>query len=176
MKIKTFFFALVCLFILSLSMNAQSSLAAGTRITMADDSKKNIEKIIAGDKILVFNIKDKVYEEKKVKGIKNVMQNRLIRITLETGANITGTIENPIYAEKGWASVDPNRTRTNEKYGNTQRLNIGEFVLYYNTTTTDYVEVSVIQGILDPVQTFNIELEDSSEGAFIANGFLVGIN
>lgn len=176
MRIKLFLSTLVCLFVFSLNIKAQTSLAAGTQITMSNDAKKNIENIKAGDLVLAFNTKDKVYEEKKVKSINNVMLNRLVRITLETGMQIILTADYPILGEKTWVSVDPNRTMMNKKYEEVQRCNIGEFVLFYNVTSTDYVEMTVIQGILDPMQTYIIELEDAPESALIANGFLVGLN
>lgn len=176
MRINFFLFILVCSFVFSLNMNAQTSLAAGTQITMGDDTKKNVETIKAGDVVLVFNNKDNVYEEKKVKSINEVMLNRLVRVTLQTGIQLTLTVDYPLWGEKGWVSVDPNRTMMNKKYEEVYRCNVGEYILFYNVTSTDYVEVSVIQGILDPMKTYSIELEEDGGGALIANGFLVGLN
>ncbi len=103
--------------------------------------------------------------------------NRLVRITLESGVQIVLTVDYPVLGEKGWVSVDPNRTMMNKKYTEVQRCNIGEYVLFYNVTSTDFVELTVIQGgVLDPVQTYTLELEDAAESALVANGFLVGIN
>lgn len=176
MRIKFFLLTLVCSFMFALNMSAQTSLAAGTQITMSDDSKKNVENIKVGDVVLVFNNKDKVYEEKTVKSINNIMLNRLVRITLETGMQITMTVDYPIWGEKGWMSVDPNRTMMNKKYTDVNRCSAGEYVLFYNVTSSDFVEVTVVQGILDPMQTYAIELEGDEGGALIANGFLVGLN
>jgi hypothetical protein len=174
MKIKVFLFALTSFLILSLVAKAQFSLAEGTQITMADDSRKNIERLLVNDVILVFNDKEKVYEEKKVKSLRKVMHSRLIRITVETGVQLTMTIDQPFLAEKGWVSVDAEYTRENRKYSSVQGCRVGEFALYYNVTSTDYVEVSIIQGILEPIQTYIIDLDGDS--AIIANGFLVGLN
>ncbi|MBB4036114.1 hypothetical protein GGR21_002015 [Dysgonomonas hofstadii] len=176
MRIRLFLSTLVCLFVFGLNMKAQTSIASGTQITMSDDAKKNIENIKAGDKVLAFNTKDKVYEEKTVKSVSKVMMNRLVRITLESGVQIVLTVDYPVLGEKGWVSVDPNRTMMNKKYTEVQRCNIGEYVLFYNVTSTDFVELTVIQGVLDPVQTYTLELEDAAESALVANGFLVGIN
>jgi len=176
MKINFFLLTLVCSFVFALNMSAQTSLAAGTQITMSDDSKKNIENIKVNDAVLVFNSKEKVYEEKKVKSINKIMLNRLVRITLETGMQIVMTVDYPLWGEKGWVSVDPNRTMMNKKYEVVNRCNVGEYILFYNVTSSDFVEVTVVQGILDPMQTYAIELEDDNGGALIANGFLVGLN
>jgi len=175
MKIKIFFITLTCLFLPGLSINAQFMMAEGTRITMADDTEKNIEKVKAGDILLAFNNIDKVYEDKKVKSVNKVMLSRFVRITLETGMQLTLTGDSPIWAERGWVSVDPEWTKvSNDKYVNIKPCTIGEFVLFYNVTTTDYVEISIIQGIVEPTMAYEIELEGG--GTLIANGFLIGHN
>jgi len=177
MKIKFSLILICCLFVFSIGIEAQTSIASGVQITMGDDTKKNIEELKKGDPVLVFNTKDNVYEEKKIKSVKNIMLNRLIRITLESGAQISLTVDYPLWAEKGWVSVDPNRTLMNKKYIEVERCNIGEYVLFYNVTSTDYAEVSVIQGILDPVETYIVEVEDDNGNyALVANGFLIGLN
>ncbi|MDH6307705.1 hypothetical protein M2451_000154 [Dysgonomonas sp. PFB1-18] len=173
MKIKIFLFTLTCLFMFALNMDAQISLAAGTKITLADDTKKNVEEIKAGDKILVFNVKEKVYEEKAVKGTSKVMLSRLVRITLETGMQVVMSLDNPFFAEKGWVSISPEQTMDDKQFKNIQHINIGEFTLFYNVSSTDYVEVTTIQGILEPTMTYTLQL-DGDGGAVVANGFLVG--
>ncbi|WP_029904289.1 Hint domain-containing protein [Prevotella sp. 10(H)] len=175
MKIRVFLFTLTCFFVLGMGINAQnSSLAAGTKITMFDDKKKNIEELEVGDVVLAFNIKEKVYEEKKVGNINKIMYNRLVRVSLESGMQLTMTIDTPIWAEKGWVSVDPELTKMGNKFPDVQTCKIGEYAFYYNITSTDYVEITVIQGIMEPTQTYTIELEGG--GALIANGFIVGLN
>lgn len=175
MKLRFFLFTLACFLMSNMSMVGQSSsLAAGTKITMFDDKKKSIENLEVGDIVLSFNIKEKVYEEKKVKSINKIMYSRLVRVTLNSGVQLTMTNDCPFFAEKGWVSVDPEQTKVNKKYADVKRCQIGEFALFYNVTSTDYVEISVIQGIMDPTQTYIIELE--GDGAIIANGFLVGQN
>jgi len=162
--------------VFGLNIKAQTSIAAGAQITMSDDTKKNIENIKVGDKVLAYNTKDKVYEEKTVKAVNKIMMNRLVRMTLESGMQIIFTVDYPVLGEKNWVSVDPNRTMMNKRYPEVHQCNIGEYLLYYNVTSTDFVEITVIQGILDPMQTYIIELEDAAENALIANGFIVGLN
>lgn len=97
---------------------------------------------------------------------------RLVRVTLESGVQLTMTGDYPIWAEKGWISVDPEMTKENGRYKNVKRSMLGDFVLFYNVTSTDFVELSTIQGIMEPTQTYMIELE--GDGTIIANGLLVG--
>ncbi len=176
MKIKLFLSALVCFLMFGFNLTAQTGIAAGAEITMNDDTKKNIENLKAGDLVLAFNTKDNVYEEKAVKSVTNVLMNRLINVRLESGVQIMITLDQPVYGEKGWVSVDPERTKMNNKYADVQRCEIGEYILFYNVTSTDFVEVSAIQGVMEPIQTYVIELEDGAENALVANGFLVGLN
>lgn len=175
MKIKTFFIILIGLLLFNTGAKAQFMLAEGTQIIMANDSKKNIEKVHPGDIVLTFNNIDKVYEEKKVKSINSTMLSRFVRITLETGIRITLTANSPIWAERGWISVDPEWTKnSNGKYSNIKPCKIGEFVLFYNVTSTDFVEISVIQGLTEPMMAYEVELEGG--GSLVANGFLIGHN
>ncbi|MDU1890440.1 MAG: Hint domain-containing protein [Dysgonomonas sp.] len=174
MKIKIFFLVLASFLFINISLNAQSMLSEGTQITMASDSIKNIETIAVGDKVLAYNLKERVYEEIPVKEIKKVMVNRLIRVTLKNGVQLSMSVDQPILGEKGWVSVDPPITAENDKYTDVKRCEIGDFVFLYNVTSTDYTEVTVIQGILEPTTMYSLELD--AEGAYIANGFLVGQN
>lgn len=172
MRIKSLLFTLLCSFVFCFAAKAQSALAEGTQIIMADDTKKPIEEIEAGDVILSFNLKDKVYEEAKVKSIQKVMFYRLIRVTLESGVQLTMTGDYPIWAEKGWISVDPEMTKENGRYKDVKRSMLGDFVLFYNVASTDFIELSTIQGIMEPTQAYIIELD--GDGTIIANGLLVG--
>ncbi|MDR2956516.1 MAG: hypothetical protein LBV43_15695 [Prevotella sp.] len=174
MKIKVFLLILIGLLFSALGAKAQFMLAEGTQITLGDDSKKSVEKLASGDILLVFNYNDKVYEEKKVTNVKKVMMNRLIRVTLETGMQITMSMDCPMWAERGWVAVDAYMARQNPKYATAKDCQLGEFILFYNITSTDYVEVSVIQGIAIPTNTYELELD--GDGAIIANGFLIGQN
>ena len=174
MRIKTFLITLLTFFLFSLGANAQFMFAEGTQIAMSDDSEKKIEDVLVGDIVLAFNYKDKVYEDKKVKSVSKTMLNRFVRITLETGKQVTLTADSPIIAEKGWASVDPEWTRSNDKYKTVQQCNPDDFILFYNVSSSDYTEIYTIQGILEPKLAYEIELDGGE--VIVANGFLVGLN
>ena len=162
------------LLLLSLGAKAQFMFAEGTPIVMANDTEIKVEKLIVGDVVLVFNEKDKVYEEKKVKGITSSMLNRFVSITLETGKQITLTSDSPIYAEKGWISLNPEQTKANDKYKTVSICTQDDFILFYNVESSDYIEIHTIRGILEAKRAYAIELE--GEGTIVANGFLVGQN
>lgn len=157
--------------------NAQTSLAEGTQITMADDTRRTIESVREGDVVLCFNANDMVYTEKKVTKISRILHNRLVLVALDNKAKLTMTIGTPMYAEKGWVSVDAPFTRTYPKYSGAKSCEPGDFLLYYNKTSTDYVDVRVIQGIMDPMEAYTIEVENNGENpiAIVANGFLIGL-
>lgn len=174
MKIKHLFIILFTLSLFSSTVRAQSMLAEGTRIAMADDSEKKIEDVLVGDIVLVFNEKDKVYEEKKVKNVTKTMVNRFVRVILETGKQITLTASTPIFAEKGWTSLDPEWTMENDKYKKVQLYNPDDFVLFYNVDSSDYIEIYAIKGVVEPKNAYTIELEEGQ--TIVANGFLVGLN
>lgn len=175
MKIRAFFITLTCLFVFNIGAKSQFMLAEGTQITMADDFTKDVQLLKVGDIVLAFNNTDKVYEEKKVKSVKNTLISRFVRVTIETGMQIIMTADTPIWAERGWVSVDSQWTKdTNNKYANIKPCVIGEFALFYNITSTDYVEISIIQGLTKPMMGYEVELEGG--GSIVANGFLIGHN
>ncbi len=83
--------------------------------------------------------------------------------------------DQPFLAEKGWVSVDPAFTRENAKYADVLQCNVGDFALFYNVTSTDFVEVTIVQGILEPIQTYVIGVGED-DMLLVANGLLVGLN
>ncbi|WP_108821797.1 Hint domain-containing protein [Dysgonomonas sp. Marseille-P4361] len=174
MNFKHFFIISILLLLSTLGAKAQFMFAEGTPIVMANDTEIKVEKLIVGDVVLAFNEKDKVYEEKKVKSITSTMLNRFASITLETGKQITLTLDSPIYAEKGWISLSPEQTMANDKYKKVGTCTQDDFVLFYNVESSDYIEIHTIRGVLEAKKAYVIELE--GDGAIVANGFLVGQN
>jgi len=75
-------------------------LPAGQYVNMADGSHKNVEDVEVGDMVLHFDGKDFVPTE--VTATHVMPSDKLMKITLEDGRNITLTPNHPLYTIHGW--------------------------------------------------------------------------
>lgn len=88
---------------------------AGTQITMADGTFKNIEDVVVGDEVITLNEETKLNEVKKVIDTKSPTHNDLVKYTLSNGVEVTSTFDHPFYVNKmELASYAPHLT--NERY------------------------------------------------------------
>lgn len=88
---------------------------AGTQITMADGTFKNIEDVVIGDEVITLNEETKLNEVKKVIDTKSPTHNDLVKYTLSNGVEVTSTFDHPFYVNKmELASYAPKLT--NERY------------------------------------------------------------
>ena len=79
---------------------------AGTKITLADGSSKNIEEIEVGETVLTFNEKTKIKEPGIVGDLKQHSVESIIRLTLDNEIIINTTEEHPFYVmNKGWVKA-----------------------------------------------------------------------
>ena len=76
---------------------------AGTQISMADNSIKNIEDVTAGESVLTYNETININEEGTVGDISSHEVESIITITFNNGIVINTTEEHPFFVkEKGW--------------------------------------------------------------------------
>ena len=139
----------------------------GTKITMANNEKMNIEDIQIGDEILTFNQVDQELQPHKVLDVLHYKVNELSTITLSNGQQIKCTPTHPIYVENRdkWCCVEP--TLFNPKI---KKLQIGDTVMTAKQETIEIVNIESYR--LDesvPVHTLHIEEVHN----FFANGVLV---
>jgi hypothetical protein len=84
---------------------------AGTQISMADGSQKNIEDIVIGDSVLSWSERDQKIVSGQVVETHAPLHNNLVDITIGE-VSVTCTPDHPIYVKgKGWCSVRPDLTR-----------------------------------------------------------------
>lgn len=172
MKSKVLLFTILSILIFSLSASAQSYLAAGTQITMEDDTRKAIEDITIGDIVLSYNVTDQVYEKKTVTSTDKIMFGRTVRIVLDNGLQVLTTSDYPFWGERGWLSVDSELTAEYPKYESVKATDIGDYLYFYDILTTSSERISIIEGIMEPIMTYSITIEGG--GAIVGNGFILG--
>jgi len=151
--------------------NALYCFPAGTQITMADGTTKNIEDVIEGDEVLSYNEKTLQNEVKKVIGTKQPVHSDLVKYHLSNDTELTCTFDHPVYVNgSDLSSFIPEWT--NKRYDldkKVDKIKVGDLL---TLTTNSQVAVKEIE-VLDPVdtQTYIITVEDNHN--FFANGVLV---
>ena len=142
---------------------------AGTKITMADYTEKNIEDIKVGDFVLSYDISTKELVKKPV--IKCYIHEntaRLIKVTLEDDSILELTPSHPILTIEGWKSRDWLFSMI-EEHEDTKWLEEGDTVIKYD----GLVKIKSIEEIFVPdnYTTYNFKVEDTH--TYIANGTVV---
>jgi len=145
---------------------------AGTEILMADNSRKNIEKIRQGDIILSVNLQDTTLHKDTVVKIDSVLHANIIELKLENGLAIQSTKDHPYLIEdKGWCSYAPQETLDN--YGiEVQQLTIGDQCLLYAAGMLTKTAITTVISVNGTMMTYNIS-ELSKNHNYFANGILV---
>jgi hypothetical protein len=142
---------------------------AGTKITMADGSYKNIEDVKLGDRVLSYDIKHDRFTSWTVK----MLGNPVHPVYEINDGLIRATKEHPLYIKKtderiGWGAVNPSNdvVRLRE---DVLPLEVGDQLL---TSEGEWVEVAKITFNSEPVQTYNI-LSFLGRRTYFANSILV---
>ena len=141
---------------------------AGTKILMADGSKKPIEQVVVGDSVKSYDEKTGRILKKEVKEIKAPIRDHVTTLTFSDGSILKLSDEHPVFTSNGWASIDPKITKDN--YGMlVERLRVGDKVMDSNK---EWQTITTILTRLQETQMYNLSKVDQTE-TFFANGFLV---
>lgn len=143
---------------------------AGTKITMADGSHKNIENIKRGDRILSYNILSSRFSAWTV----SVIPNEPIRSVYEINNGLLSlSQEHPLYIKKsngktGWGTLIPDKSFVRIK-GDGLTLELGDQLF---TSNKEWINVTNITYNCEPVQVYNIWSFSGTQN-FFANDILV---
>lgn len=144
---------------------------AGTKITMADGTIKNIENIRIGDKILAYDPSKGRFYTWRVKTIGRPLRPLM---TINNGL-VKSTIDHPFYVKKatgetGWAAYYvENAEKAITFSGKLFKMEIGDKLF---TSDKKWIEISNIEFDPEPVQTYNL-LSYSGTKTYFANNLLV---
>lgn len=149
-----------------------SCFVAGTKVTMADGSKKNIEDVVVGDKILSFNESTLQNEPKEVIGLKQPIHSDIVKYLFSNQTEIVCTFDHPFYVgDLELASYTP--FLTNKRYElnkEVRQIKIGD-MFYVSNGVSKTALKDIIELDADDTQTYIITVEDNHN--FYANGILV---
>jgi hypothetical protein len=141
--------------------------AAGTKITLADNSFKNIEDIVSGDLIKTFNLEENKIENKTVGTLLSVLSDHICEVTLDNGVKLKVTNDHPLFSTNtGWVAVDVARVK--DVYGiPVSQLYVGDVLKTIDGEST-VVSIETIEGT---TMTFTLKgVEDNAN--FFADGVL----
>ncbi|RLF78975.1 hypothetical protein DRN32_05900, partial [Thermococci archaeon] len=144
-------------------------LPAGTKITMADGTYKNIENVVVGDKVLSFDTNKKSF-------IRTTVQDLILKMRNVYDINdglISPTDDHPFYVKKGdgrvgWAAINPEKSK-NIYDKDVMQLEVGDQLF---TQDSRWITVYSIERRSDIIQTYTFAV-DSDVHDYFANGFLV---
>ena len=145
-----------------------SCFIAGTKVTMADGTLKNIENIVVGDKV-----KGHKNDNEVIKLDPTLLANRKL-YSFNNNEHYFFTSEHPFMTEEGWKSIKPEKTKERdgvELYNQLKgELKIGDKLV----TDKGLIEITDIKSKEInkpdmPLYNFNV----SNDNSYIADGYVV---
>ena len=146
---------------------------AGTKITMANGSLKNIEDLEIGETVKTVDLESmKIISEKIVEVFHNPPSHELTQIFFDNGITNTNTKAHPYWViGKGWASADPFAFRDNKDI-KINELNIGDKCLTIKDGVFQLSTITKIDDLPEQIiNTYNFHVENTR--CYFANGVLV---
>jgi hypothetical protein len=150
-----------------------SCFIAGTKISMADGSVKNIEDVLVGDQVKSVNTETmEIVTETVTNTFANLPAGNLTKITFSNGQTNTNTKNHPYWVVgKGWSCVDP-AAYSNSKVMNAALLAVGDQCQILENGNLVTVTVTAIEDQPQmTVPTFNFKVNQTK--CYFANGVLV---
>jgi len=150
-----------------------SCFVAGTKVTMADNSLKNIEDIQVGEMVKSFDEATKQIGIQKVSGIESPIREGYYNLYFGDNRLVKVTNEHPFYTKKsdgsvGWCSIIPEITRSFYPHLYfIEQLEAGDMIY---TDYREWVEVHSWDYIEGQIQTYNLMIENTP--TYFANGLL----
>ena len=143
---------------------------AGTQITMADYSEKEIEQIRMNDWVMTFDNNTNRLVKTQVSELIQTLHSNLLKLKFLDREIIT-TDDHPFWTkDKKWTSINPNKSNNNyNQEVKVRQLVIGDKI--FIPAENKCIELIEIEKIEKEQMTFTIKL--SAGNSFVANGLLV---
>jgi len=150
--------------------------AKGTSIFVNRNRQKNIEDVVPGDSVLVFDAAEQKFVTDIVEDTEAVRHRNLVKYTFEDGSSITATQDHPFLVdEKGWSSFNPKKTGAYVGFQDVRQIEISDqFIRYETTGKAKLISLRAVEIVKDEQETYTISKLKSGR-SFIANGLIVGV-
>ena len=142
---------------------------AGTKVTMADGTEKNIEEIEIGDEVKSWNAVTNEFESNKVTKLISPIHDDMVVLTWEH-TSVKSTFDHPFWSvvDNDWASYKPELTKERYEFCNIEQLVVGNKGLFLTDDGVIESELISIEEDMGEVQTYIFELDNNN--TFFANG------
>ena len=148
----------------NLSNKKSVCFVAGTPVLMADNTYKNIEKVVVGDEVKSYNFKTKAYCKGTVTKVANGYTTRIAMVLFEDGNYIAMSEGHPLYTKDGWRSL------TN--HNGYPTLKIGDKVL----GKSSYVAIQDIQVVdAEPTTVYSLGVTVSNGNDMFDGTYFAGV-
>lgn len=142
----------------------QPCFLAGTKITMANGSLKNIEDIVVGDMVISYDRINNISIATRVKKVYHHGPDEMADYYLIINGDLRVTPNHPLYIDDGWMYADD--------------VEIGDCLFEVNGSNGSSVEIESIEKVFERVPTFNFEIASGNNGltgvcTYFADGVLV---
>ncbi len=130
---------------------------AGTSISMANGTTKNIEDVVIGDLVKSYNIDRDENENKKVNGLTQKKVDTTVRYTFNDSSTLQCTQDHPLYSvEHGWVSLSPIFSK--DKYGlDVAKLETGQTIQDIDGNSKTISSIETVNGSVMVYNLINIE-------------------
>lgn len=140
----------------------------GTLISMADGTKKPIEKVVVGEKVMTYDEKLGKVAVGTVKRVSSPPRDHLTTILCADKRQLQLTNDHPLMTKKGWASIDPEHTLTAHTL-KVATLRVGDSLMDIGGTWDQIVGIET--KLKKELKVFNLAKVEPNPN-FYADGFL----
>ncbi len=154
----------------------QACFAKGTKISLVNGKTKNIECLLLGDTVSVYDFSNKKIVSSVIQKLEKVTHSNLVKYCFENGKTTIATQDHPIMLDKkGWASLNPIKSSQYLGFESIAKIKIGDNFITINQNNeiskSKLVKIEFLEG---KYETYTISKSSFSDN-FIANDLIVGV-
>lgn len=139
---------------------------AGTDITMADGSRKNIEEVEVGERVMSQS-EGGVRGSSRVERLIRPVSDNMCRIEFEDGEDLEVTKSHPFLTEGGWKAIDEVAARREQADLQIQKLEKGDALYREDGGRAEVAEITCWD---ERVQVYNFTVDN--DHTYFAGGYL----
>lgn len=141
----------------SIRISSMGCVLYNTPILLSDGSVKEAQFIKLGDEVISYDIDNDKFIPNKITSITTLFKDDVVKITLENGTFIEVTSGHAILTNKGWASVNPDKTiMENIERLYLSKLKTGDLIKTYNGNFVAVKSIEYQESVEIPVYDFTV--------------------
>jgi hypothetical protein len=150
--------------------------AKGTEVSLINGKTKNIENLLIGDTVSVYDYTNKKFASSIIQKLEKITHSKLVKYCFENGNTIIATQDHPILLDqKGWASLNPIKSSQYLGFESINKIEIGDnFICKAENNKISKCKLVNIEFLAGDYETYTISKSTFSNN-FIANNMIVGV-